>query len=222
MEQGEMKRYLTIIEVSQKQAYIFADNQLRENVRRSAEIACITSSEYMQKAVEENKIPLIVADHLVYSGGGHTILEFASEKDAKDLVRCLTNKVFKEIPEIALFAKTISYDERKTPGDNVKELTAKQKIRMEFAVQLFLNAGLTEEKLGSNKTKVASLLSLLLDIRSENGRNRPEQICSNFLTSRKYYPQKQDKDTIIELDRLCADLNINAILSTAPQGNKKG
>ena len=124
MEQGEMKRYLTIIEVSQKQAYIFADNQLRENVRRSAEIACITSSEYMQKAVEENKIPLIVADHLVYSGGGHTILEFASEKDAKDLVRCLTNKVFKEIPEIALFAKTISYDERKTPGDNVKELTA--------------------------------------------------------------------------------------------------
>ena len=104
----------------------------------------------------------------------------------------------------------------------VKKLTAKQKIRMEFAVQLFLNAGLTEEKLGSNKTKVASLLSLLLDIRSENGRNRPEQICSNFLTDRKYYPQTQDKDTILELDRLCAELNINAFLSTAPQGNKKG
>ena len=103
----------------------------------------------------------------------------------------------------------------------VKELTAKQKIRMEFAVQLFLKSGLTEEKLNSSKTKVASLLSLLLDIRSNNDRNRPEQICSNFLTYRKYYPQTQDKNTILELDRLCAELGIIAYLSTEPQGNKK-
>ena len=96
----------------------------------------------------------------------------------------------------------------------VKELTAKQKIRMEVAVQLLLNSGLTEQKLDSGyKSKVASILSLLLGIGHQN--------CYNYLVNRKYCPQKQDKETILELDRLCAELGINAFLSTKSQGNKK-
>lgn len=98
----------------------------------------------------------------------------------------------------------------------VKELTAKQKIRMEFAVQLLLKAGLAEENLDKenrNKSKVASLLSLLLDIKPT--------ICANFLVDRKYYPQEKDRDTILELDKLCLELGVNAHLSTEQQGNKK-
>ena len=98
----------------------------------------------------------------------------------------------------------------------VKELTAKQKIRMEFAVQLLLKAGLAEENLDKenrNKSKVASLLSLLLDIKPT--------ICANFLVDRKYYPQEKDRDTILELDKLCLELGVNAHLSTQQQGNKK-
>lgn len=134
---------------------------------------------------------------------------------------------FKEVEELNTKVRSLQSELEKVNKiveeyrQPVKELTAKQKIRMEFAVQLFLQSGLTEEKLESSKTKVASLLSLLLNIRSNNDRNRPEQICSNFLTYRKYYPQTKDKATILELDRLCAELGIIAYLSTEPQGNKK-
>lgn len=94
----------------------------------------------------------------------------------------------------------------------VKELTAKQKIRMEFAVQLLLKAGLTEENLhkeNRKKSKVASLLSLLLDI--------GPTICANFLVDRDYHPQIQDENTILELDKLCLELGISAHLSTQQQ-----
>ena len=38
-----MSRYLTILEVSGKQNYIFSSNKLKDNVHRSAEIAYMTS-----------------------------------------------------------------------------------------------------------------------------------------------------------------------------------
>ena len=70
-----MERFLTIIEVSQKQAYIFSDNKLRENIKRSEEIAYVTGTDYIKKALDGSlKSP--VSGHLVYAGGGHTILEF--------------------------------------------------------------------------------------------------------------------------------------------------
>lgn len=97
----------------------------------------------------------------------------------------------------------------------VKELSAKQKIRMEFALQLLFNSGLTEEKFNSGyKSKVATLLSFLLGI--------GQQICYNYLVDRDYHPQKQDKEKILELDELCTELEIRAFLSTNPKGDKKG
>ena len=98
----------------------------------------------------------------------------------------------------------------------VKELTAKQKIRMEFAVQLLLKSGLPKENLereNRNKSKVASLMSLLLGIGAQN--------IANYLIDRNYCPQEKDRDTILELDKLCLELGINAYLSTQQQGNKK-
>ena len=87
----------------------------------------------------------------------------------------------------------------------VMELTAKQKIRMEFALQLLQNSGLQE--LGLNKDKTATLLSLLLvDI--------GHQICYNFLVNRDYKPQIQDEETILTIDKFCAEMGIRAFLST--------
>lgn len=122
-----MGRYITIIEVSQKQAYIFGDNKLKENIRRSGNIADITAPGYIRESVSaiSGRGDLFSdRNNLVYSGGGHTILEFPSETDARLAVQCYTRRVMEEYPDIELFAKTIPYDEKKTPGENVKELTA--------------------------------------------------------------------------------------------------
>ena len=51
-----MGRYLDIIEVSQKQAYIFSSNHLKDNVLNSATIAYITSSEYFTEVVKDEKM----------------------------------------------------------------------------------------------------------------------------------------------------------------------
>ena len=119
-----MDRYLTMIEVSQKQAYIFASNKLRDNISRSETIAMITGTAYVQRALDlEDVNGIDAADHLVYAGGGHAVFEFAAEEEAKAMVRALTGCVLREFPEIALFAKTIAYDAAKTPGQNMKELT---------------------------------------------------------------------------------------------------
>ena len=124
-EEYSVDRYLTMIEVSQKQAYIFASNKLRDNISRSETIAMITGTDYVQQAMDMEGVSAIdAAAHLVYAGGGHAVFEFAAEEDAKAMVRALTGCVLREFPEIALFAKTIAYDEEKTPGENMKDLTA--------------------------------------------------------------------------------------------------
>ena len=84
------------------------------------------------------------------------------------------------------------------------ELTAKQKIRMEFALQLLQNSGLKE--LNLNKDKTATLLSVLLHI--------GHQICYNYLVNRNYHPQIQDENTILTIDKFCAEMGIRAYLST--------
>ena len=86
----------------------------------------------------------------------------------------------------------------------VMELTAKQKIRMEFALQLLHNSGLKELKL--NKDKTATLLSALLHI--------GHQICYNYLIHRDYKPQIQDEKTILTIDQFCAEMGIRAFLDT--------
>ena len=48
MKGERMSRYLTIFEVSQKQAYIYSVNRLSENVKRSSEIAYVTSEKFIR------------------------------------------------------------------------------------------------------------------------------------------------------------------------------
>lgn len=73
-----------------------------------------------------------------------------------------------------------------------------------------------------NKAKVATLMSLLTGISSlKNKRGNEAQTCQTFLTDKKYYPRKQNMDTLINLNNLCAELGIDAVLNLESQSNNK-
>lgn len=117
--------YLTILEVSQKQVYIFASNKLQDNIVNSAVIAWVMSPEYFkEKAVQLDGTALFSQKkNLVYSGGGHTVLEFETKSQAFEFVKKVTTSIRKEYPGLEVFAKTKEYDNTDTPGGNLKELT---------------------------------------------------------------------------------------------------
>ena len=73
-----VNRFLTMFEVSQKQSYIFGSNRLKENIINSSVIAWIMSPEYFEVVIDDETI-FNKKDNLVYSGGGHIILEFSTK-----------------------------------------------------------------------------------------------------------------------------------------------
>lgn len=96
------KKVLVILEVSQKQAYIFGSNKLKDNVRHSANIAWITSSGYFESLAPDM---FNEQENLVYAGGGHTVLQFADSETATAFVRKVTRQVYEDYPGLELFAK---------------------------------------------------------------------------------------------------------------------
>ena len=175
-----MERFLTIIEVSQKQAYIFSDNKLRENIKRSEEIAYVTGTDYIKKALDGSlKSP--VSGHLVYAGGGHTILEFKSRADADKFVGCLTGNVLSEFPEIELFAKTIEYDEQQTPGENVSRLTAELERKKSLR-----EASFHEETFGIEKVDVNTGKPVLVCEKSDGEAWKEEPAPDGFIATTKF------------------------------------
>lgn len=115
-----MQRVLMILEVSQKQNYIFASKVLKENIQRSADIARVTSSEYFAQVCPRDYDE---GTHLVYSGGGHTVLQFHSRKEASAFARRLTRQVIGEYPGLELFVKQLPYEDSLTPGQNLNKLS---------------------------------------------------------------------------------------------------
>ena len=114
-------RRLMILEVSQKQAYIFASRRLRENAARSEDIRYVTESRFFQRAAG----PLYREEEdLVYAGGGHTVLQFDSRERADAFARAVTETAMVQFPGLELFVKQLDYDENKTPGENLKALSA--------------------------------------------------------------------------------------------------
>lgn len=116
------ERYLTILEVSQKQAYIFQSNELKNNILNSAVIAWIMDADYLEEAAKDLEL-FCREENLVYSGGGHTVLEFPTCEQAVRFTRSFTRTVRKDYPGIDVFAKTVKYTQDKSPAENLKELT---------------------------------------------------------------------------------------------------
>lgn len=115
-----MARVLMILEVSQKQAYIFGSRKLRDNIERSAEIRFVTSEKFFKQLCPE----CYSKENMVYSGGGHTVLQFDTLEAAKHFSECLTLCVLRDFPSMELFVKLLAYDEAKTPGENLNALVA--------------------------------------------------------------------------------------------------
>lgn len=116
----DLSKVLTILEVSQKQAYIFASKKLRENADRSGDISYVTSGAFFARAAGELYRE---EENLVYSGGGHTVLQFQDGERAAAFARRVTEAVLRQYPGLELFVKTVDYDPALTPGDNLKELS---------------------------------------------------------------------------------------------------
>ena len=130
-------RQLMILEVSQKQAYIFASTRLRDNIANSEAICQVTDPGYFKLAAEAEGKDFDVERRLVYSGGGHTVLEFDSEEAAKDFAWLITRRVKGEFPEIELFVRVIPYDESKLPGENLKRLSEELEVKKSLRAAAF-------------------------------------------------------------------------------------
>lgn len=127
-----MKKLLLIMEVSQKQAYIFKNKELKKNIDASYTIDEITSSGYFEKYFPEyyNK-----EKNLVYSGGGHTILVFDNDVEENDntgkenqavrFAKKLSKQIFCDYDGLEVFIKIMDYDEKAEPSENIQNLMKK-------------------------------------------------------------------------------------------------
>lgn len=103
-----IERYLSIIEVSQKQAYIFGSNKLAENIERSAEIWWLTDPACIQELVN-NKNVFDKERNTVYAGGGHTVLMFDTLDTARDFHKRYSFLLRTMNPTIDVFLFTLPY-----------------------------------------------------------------------------------------------------------------
>lgn len=116
-----MEQILMMVEVSRKQDYIFSSKRLRDNAARSEEIAYVTSSAFFREAAGERYQE---SSNLVYSGGGHTVLQFPDQEQAVAFSRRVTEAALRQYDGMELFVKCLPYDGNKTPGENLKALSA--------------------------------------------------------------------------------------------------
>lgn len=150
-------RYLMILEVSQKQAYIFSSTKLKENVERSNNICQVTDVRYFQTIADQADIPFSKEDNLVYSGGGHTVLEFGEKETARQFAYAVSRTVKKEFAEIALFIKVMEYDESQTPGENLERLTKELEVKKSVRKASFHQGSFGVERIEASARKPKAL-----------------------------------------------------------------
>ncbi|MCM1540826.1 MAG: hypothetical protein NC121_06135 [Blautia sp.] len=163
------ERYLTILEVSQKQAYIFQSNKLKENILNSAVIAWVTDADYLEQTVGDRQV-FNRENHLVYSGGGHTVLEFPTLEQAVRFTGVVTAAIRKEYPGIEIFGKTIRYEEDKTPAENLKELTRALEKKKSLR-----RAAFHQGSFGVEQTDVNTREPILYDQGKDSGMPKKEE-----------------------------------------------
>ncbi|MEG1577478.1 MAG: hypothetical protein RR336_01795 [Oscillospiraceae bacterium] len=142
-----MERYLMILEVSQKQAYIFGSKKLSENAARSEDIRSVTGSDFFA----DNAPQLYSeAENLVYSGGGHTVLQFATMTAAQTFSRKISLAVMQQYPGLELFVKIVPYAGDKSPGENLTALSGALEQKKARRSAAFRQGSFGVEALGSD------------------------------------------------------------------------
>jgi len=121
--------YLAIVEVGQKQAYIFGSKLLADNVKRSAAIRYVTEELYLECNLTE--------DHLFYAGGGHSVFWFSSHAEAQAAMRLLCRKAYCNYDSMMVFTHIMRCDMDKTPGDNLLQLMAELEAKKSLRAAAF-------------------------------------------------------------------------------------
>ncbi|WP_031556045.1 Cas10/Cmr2 second palm domain-containing protein [Oribacterium sp. FC2011] len=141
-------KYLVILEVSQKQAYIFSSNKLRKNIEASAVIAHVTSPEFFKEVAKND-----YADkNLVYSGGGHTVLIFENEESAKEFISIVTKAAMERYPGLELFGTYLDADGE--PKDKLLELSQKLEKKKSIRSASFHQGSFGIEKINTENNSV--------------------------------------------------------------------
>lgn len=174
-----MQRYLTILEVSQKQAYIFASNKLQENITNSEVIARILSPKYLDKVLKDTGYS--DEKNMVYSGGGHTILEFDDQEESRQCIALLTETIYRDFSGLAVFAKTIPYKETKSPKENLRELTRQLEEKKSRRFSYFHQGTYGIEKID------ATTLSAVLE--TEESETKKQIREDEYSIEKSFYPE---------------------------------
>ena len=120
-------KYLVIMEVSQKQAFIFSSNELKDNVTNSAIIAWVTNPKFFEEQISDRSI-YSTEKNIVYSGGGHTVLVFDKEENAEKFVQTITLRVMEKYEGLELFAKRLKCKGDIT-GEELKQLSQDLEVK---------------------------------------------------------------------------------------------
>jgi len=204
----------SIISLRNTERAVECFDDLVQNLRSAA----IPGSEKLIKYVEECKkeFRCIREEPPIRKGKHGNLIEMPQEEvpdvTAYSRENELEDKVQKLEAELdSVKAKNAALEERDSElSQPVQDLTAPQKVRMEFALRLLQKAGMTDEVLAcrGNLQKAARVMSCLLDIKNNNARQNPAQTCATYLSTRDLSTQRH-QGTIVELNTLLAALGVD-------------
>lgn len=132
-------KYLVVMEVSQKQNYIFKTNRLAEQIGASIAIREVTEALPKLYAVKEE---------YVYAGGGKSVFEFDSEERARIFIKKVSTDVLRNYPGMELFMALNGYDaDKESVIDAINTLYGKleEKKSSRKPAFRFYGSGLTEQ-----------------------------------------------------------------------------
>lgn len=147
-------RYLMILEVGKKQEFIFQSKELKRNIYNSALIRWVTDPKFFKIAARD----IYQEDYLVYSGGGHTILDFSSLETARQFAKKISNYVLKKYEGLELFIKISAWNDN--GGDYqqyISELISKLEDKKAIGRPLFHQKTFGIEVIDSNTKKLKNL-----------------------------------------------------------------
>ncbi len=213
-----MEKYLAILEVSQKQAYIFKSKKLEGNILNSAVIAHALSYDYIQEVLKE--FGYSDEKNMVYSGGGHTILEFENKDQARNLISKLTYKIYCDFDELEVFAKIVKYNENISPSKNLYELSKQLENKKSIRKAAFKQGSFGIEEIDSNTLDVK--IDEKLD-KERNDRSYRDELKEKekHHTNKKYTPE--GFSSVLKFENLGGTKNENNFISVVHiDGNGMG